>query len=144
MRIAVFDRNIPAYATSKPNLKKIIHENDLDDALKTINLYGGQYIAVEKHSSNAINRQVLDSSGQWQSVFKDFVVYKQLEGKPVSRCSQCGRLVQTEGGVKDKRTRFCSRECEKKFWKRPHWEHKDNAMQNAPGWKLKLREQSCD
>ena len=84
MRIAVFDRNIPAYATSKPNLKKIIHENDLDDALKTINLYGGQYIAVEKHSSNAINRQVLDSSGQWQSVFKDFVVYKQLEGKPVS------------------------------------------------------------
>ena len=60
------------------------------------------------------------------------------------RCSQCGRLVQTEGGVKDKRTRFCSRECEKKFWKRPHWEHKDNAMQNAPGWKLKWREQSCD
>ncbi len=44
----------------------------------------------------------------------------------------------------DKATRFCSRECEKKFWKRPHWEHKDNAMQNAPGWKLRLREQSCD
>ncbi len=56
------------------------------------------------------------------------------------RCSNCGRLVVTEGGTKDKRTRFCSESCEKKFWKHPHWEHKDNAMQIAPGWKLKARE----
>ena len=101
MRIAVFDRNIPAYATAKLNLKKIIHENDLDDALKTINLYGGQYIAVEKHSSNAINRQVMNINGQWQSVFRDFVVYKQLEGKPVNMTKADERtlsvLVKWEG-----------------------------------------------
>lgn len=59
-------------------------------------------------------------------------------------CAQCGRTVVTEGGTKDKRTRFCSHECEKKYWRHPHFEHVDNAMQNAPGRKLKLRDQSCD
>lgn len=34
------------------------------------------------------------------------------------RCSQCGKQVTTDG-VKDMRTKFCSRECEKKFWKHP-------------------------
>lgn len=38
-------------------------------------------------------------------------------------CSQCGRTVVTAGGTKDKRTRFCSRECEKKYWKHPHYEY---------------------
>lgn len=38
-------------------------------------------------------------------------------------CSECGHMVVTEYGYKDKRTRFCSRECERKFWKHPHWEN---------------------
>lgn len=37
-------------------------------------------------------------------------------------CSQCGRTVVTDG-ARDKRTRFCSASCEKKFWRHPHWEH---------------------
>ncbi len=34
-------------------------------------------------------------------------------------CSQCGREVTTEGGTGDKRTRFCSAVCEKKYWRHP-------------------------
>ena len=33
-------------------------------------------------------------------------------------CAKCGKTVVTEGG-RDKRTRFCSRECEKKYWRHP-------------------------
>lgn len=33
-------------------------------------------------------------------------------------CAKCGKTVTTEGG-KDRRSRFCCRECEKKFWKHP-------------------------
>lgn len=39
------------------------------------------------------------------------------------RCSQCGKTVVTEEGSHDKRTRFCSASCEKKFWRHPHWEN---------------------
>ncbi len=35
----------------------------------------------------------------------------------VFTCSCCGRTVETEGGTSDRRTRFCSRSCEKKFWR---------------------------
>ncbi len=38
-------------------------------------------------------------------------------------CAQCGKKVVTEEGSGDKRERFCSRACEKKFWKHPHWEN---------------------
>lgn len=38
-------------------------------------------------------------------------------------CSQCGKTVVTEEGSKDKRTRFCSASCEKKYWRHPHWEN---------------------
>ena len=38
-------------------------------------------------------------------------------------CSQCGKMVVTEDGSGDKRTRFCNSRCEKKFWKHPHWEN---------------------
>lgn len=41
-------------------------------------------------------------------------------------CAQCGKTVVTEGGIKDKRTRFCCRSCEKKFWKHPHWERESS------------------
>lgn len=34
-------------------------------------------------------------------------------------CGHCGRLVVTEEGAKDKRTRFCSASCEKKYWRHP-------------------------
>ncbi len=37
-------------------------------------------------------------------------------------CSQCGRVVVTDG-IRDRRTRFCSAQCEKKFWRHPHWEN---------------------
>ena len=38
-------------------------------------------------------------------------------------CSQCGRKVVTVGGTRDKRTRFCSSQCEKKYWRHPPWEN---------------------
>lgn len=38
-------------------------------------------------------------------------------------CSQCGRTVVTEEGSGDRRTRFCSSVCEKKFWRHPIWEN---------------------
>lgn len=36
-------------------------------------------------------------------------------------CSECGQLVEVLND-KDKRTRFCCRECEKKYWKHPPYE----------------------
>lgn len=44
------------------------------------------------------------------------------------QCSQCGKTVVTEGGSKDKRTRFCCASCEKKFWRHPHWENPSMRM----------------
>lgn len=38
-------------------------------------------------------------------------------------CAKCGKVVVTEGTTKDKRSRFCSKECEKKFWRHPPWDH---------------------
>lgn len=43
-------------------------------------------------------------------------------------CAQCGRTVVTEEGGKDKRTRFCSAQCEKKYWRHPRW---DKASSNT-------------
>ncbi len=37
-------------------------------------------------------------------------------------CSFCGKAVVTDG-KKDKRTRFCSQTCEKKYWRHPPTEH---------------------
>lgn len=36
-------------------------------------------------------------------------------------CSKCGRQVTTDG-IKDHRTRFCSQECEKRYWRHPPYE----------------------
>lgn len=38
-------------------------------------------------------------------------------------CAWCGKTVVTEAGTKDMRTRFCSPECEKKWWRHPPYEH---------------------
>lgn len=43
-------------------------------------------------------------------------------------CAKCGRTVVTEGG-RDARTRFCSPECEKKYWRHPPHEH-ESSRQN--------------
>lgn len=37
-------------------------------------------------------------------------------------CAKCGRVVHVEGN-KDKRSRFCSKECEKKYWRHPPHEN---------------------
>lgn len=42
-------------------------------------------------------------------------------GRPVIRtfcCAKCGRLVKVTD-LRDKRTKFCSVRCERKYWKRP-------------------------
>lgn len=39
------------------------------------------------------------------------------------QCATCGKTVVTEGGTRDKRTRFCCQSCEKKFWKKPPWDY---------------------
>lgn len=38
-------------------------------------------------------------------------------------CAQCGKAVVTEEGSRDRRQRFCCRQCERKFWKHPHWDN---------------------
>lgn len=38
-------------------------------------------------------------------------------------CAMCGRTVVTDGTTKDKRFRFCSKECEKKYWKHPPFDN---------------------
>lgn len=43
-------------------------------------------------------------------------------------CAYCGRAVTTEGG-KDKRTRFCCADCEKRYWKHPP-ESKPSTIRN--------------
>ena len=45
------------------------------------------------------------------------------------RCSYCGKAVVTDG-KKDKRTRFCSQSCEKKYWRHPPTEH--SALRTEP------------
>ena len=37
-------------------------------------------------------------------------------------CAKCGRVVATDG-KKDRRSRFCSPECEKRYWRHPPHEH---------------------
>lgn len=44
-------------------------------------------------------------------------------------CSFCGKAVVTDG-KKDKRTRFCSETCEKKYWRHPPTGH--SAMKTMP------------
>lgn len=34
-------------------------------------------------------------------------------------CKKCGKKVTTEEGVYDRRTKFCSSACERKFWRHP-------------------------
>lgn len=40
------------------------------------------------------------------------------------RCAKCGRRVETDPKARDMRTRFCSAECEKKYWRHPPHEQK--------------------
>lgn len=59
--------------------------------------------------------------------------------------AQCGKTVVTEGGVKDKRSRFCSRSCEKKFWRHPHWESTSSrinfrSVQEYANWERRTNE----
>lgn len=37
-------------------------------------------------------------------------------------CAKCGRVVVTEPERGDRRTRFCSAECEKRYWRHPETE----------------------
>ena len=57
-------------------------------------------------------------------------------------CAQCGKVVVTESGTGDRRSRFCSAICERRYWRHPHWE-REGTMFNAPGWLLELREKDC-
>lgn len=34
-------------------------------------------------------------------------------------CAKCGKLVVTEPGPSDKRTRFCCASCERQYWRHP-------------------------
>lgn len=48
--------------------------------------------------------------------------YKPTYPSITFRCAKCGRAVETDG-VKDKRTRFCCQECEKKYWRHPPYDN---------------------
>ena len=44
-------------------------------------------------------------------------------------CAKCGRVVVTEPDRRDRRSRFCSAECERRYWRHPPHEH-ETARQN--------------
>lgn len=44
-------------------------------------------------------------------------------------CAKCGKTVVTEPSRRDKRSRFCSARCEKKYWRHPPHEH-ESCRQN--------------
>ena len=48
--------------------------------------------------------------------------HKILSPSITFRCAKCGKLVVTEDGTSDKRSRFCSAVCEKKYWRHPPYE----------------------
>ncbi|MFR7349486.1 hypothetical protein [Peptoniphilus sp.] len=39
-------------------------------------------------------------------------------------CKQCGKVIVTEEGVYDRRTKFCDSKCERKYWRHPPQDHK--------------------
>ncbi|MBR0290104.1 MAG: hypothetical protein IJQ82_14100 [Selenomonadaceae bacterium] len=43
----------------------------------------------------------------------------------VFHCRQCGRLVEVYG-INDRRTVFCTRACERKYWRHPERHRSDN------------------
>ena len=57
-------------------------------------------------------------------------------------CAKCGKQVVTEEGSKDKRTRFCSKSCERAYWKHPPHESETNNC-NYAEWQLEKRKHSC-
>lgn len=95
--------------------------------------------------SGPINK--LYCSNKCGKKFRHTVQYEEYEKIAYAsikfNCSQCGKEVTTEEGTKDMRTTFCCESCEKKYWRKPHWEHKTSA-QLAFGWQLAIREKSCD
>lgn len=44
-------------------------------------------------------------------------------------CAKCGKAVVTDG-KRDKRTRFCCQECERRYWRHPPTEH--SALRTMP------------
>lgn len=54
-------------------------------------------------------------------------------------CKECGREVIT--GEKDKRSVFCCRECEKKFWRMAAKEKRQRHKYNISPWQIKLQEE---
>ena len=60
---------------------------------------------------------------KWRRKHKGVVLNPSIE----FNCAQCGKKVVTDG-LKDKRSRFCSQKCEKKFWRHPHWESESNRI----------------
>lgn len=50
-------------------------------------------------------------------------------------CKQCGKEVVT--GEKDRRSVFCSAECEKKYWRLASKEKRQRHKYNISGWQIK-------
>lgn len=60
-------------------------------------------------------------------------------------CSKCGKIVVTDGTPHDKRTRFCSPECEKKYWRHPPFDHDScninfHSVQEYISWERRTNE----
>lgn len=60
-------------------------------------------------------------------------------------CPTCGKTVTTEGGARDKRTRFCCHSCEKKWWKHPPGENKSSltsmhSLEEYASWERRTNE----
>lgn len=57
-------------------------------------------------------------------------------------CAFCGKTVVTENGTGDRRTRFCSAICEKKYWRHPPFENETSrtnfrSFQEYVNWEKK-------
>ena len=60
-------------------------------------------------------------------------------------CAFCGKTVVTEDGTGDRRTRFCSAVCEKKYWRHPPFENvivrtNFHSLQEYQSWERRTNE----
>ena len=70
-------------------------------------------------------------------------VFTDKRAEPVQfNCSQCGKAVSIED-YSDKRSRFCSMECEKKYWRHPPHEN-EHCNSNLFLGQIKAREKRVD
>lgn len=84
-------------------------------------LYCGEYFTPQTIVQKYCSRSCGDKYRRKYGVQNDYPVIE-------FDCARCGRHVVTDGTPKDRRSRFCSKECEKIWWRHPPHENTSTRM----------------